>query len=175
MRFYSGFCFKNEEILFEDILIDDQFTVAGFSKGAVDAFEYVYGSDRPYKRLQLISPAFFQDKGEKFKRLQLTAYRRDPKKYFEKFLKNVSYPANPECLKLNEVTKIEDISNLNRLLYYEWDREKLRAVREKGVDIEVFLGGIDKIIDSQKAYDFFKSVCRVYMIKDAGHLLRRGC
>jgi hypothetical protein len=42
---------------------------------------------------------------------------------------------------------------------------------DKGTKIEIFLGGVDKIIDSSKAKEFFKDFATVYYIKEKGHLL----
>jgi RNA recognition motif-containing protein len=42
---------------------------------------------------------------------------------------------------------------------------------EKNIKIEVFLGQLDKIIDAQAVYDFFKPYATVYFIKNSGHIL----
>ena len=60
---------------------------------------------------------------------------------------------------------------LEELLNYEWNKEKLQKLLDKGTRIEIFLGGIDKIIDSAKAKEFFVGFATVYYIKEKGHLL----
>ena len=60
---------------------------------------------------------------------------------------------------------------LQSLLYYEWDKEKLQKLLEKNIKIEVYLGSEDKIIDSHKAKDFFKQFGTVYFFKNKGHIL----
>lgn len=60
---------------------------------------------------------------------------------------------------------------LDELLHYVWDEEKLQQLLKKGTRIEVFLAGNDAIIDSCEAYAFFKAFTTVYFIKDLGHIL----
>lgn len=50
-------------------------------------------------------------------------------------------------------------------------KKKLQKLLDKGIKIEVYLGGVDKIIDSSKAREFFKNFATVYYIKEKGHLL----
>ena len=57
------------------------------------------------------------------------------------------------------------------MLTYVWDAKKLQRIQERGTVIEVFLGGEDKIIDAEAAYDFFLPLATTYYIKKAGHLL----
>jgi len=42
----------------------------------------------------------------------------------------------------------------------------------KGVKIEVYLGGADKIIDVQSAREFFTQVSTLTFIKEANHFLQ---
>ena len=167
MKFFSGFGFEKEYELFDYIKLNS-FDVAGFSFGAIKAYEYSLDSDKRIDRLILISPAFFQDRDEKFKKLQLIFYKKDKKNYLENFYKNVIYPSN---LDIEKYKKEYDIDNLKKLLYFFWDEKKLEKILEKGIEIEVYLGEKDKIIDSQKAYEFFKNFGTVYFIKGVGHLL----
>ena len=76
-NFFSGFCFEDECELFDDYLIQNDFTVAGFSYGAIKAFKYVLNSSFRVDKLQLFSPAFFQNFDEKFKRTQLMYFKKD--------------------------------------------------------------------------------------------------
>ena len=167
-KYFSGFCLDNEEELFNEYLVKNDFTVSGFSYGAIKAFEEVFHTDQRVDRLQLFSPAFFQVKDKKFKRMQLMFFKKDKKAYCENFLENVTYPTNIDILKY---FKEGTYNQLDELLNYEWDKHKLKTVYEKGVKIEVFLGSDDKIIHSQKACDFFKSFATVYFIKQKGHIL----
>jgi len=50
--FFSGFMFKNEKKCFKEFLKDSQFTVSGFSLGAILAFEYVLAN--PNKRIDIL-------------------------------------------------------------------------------------------------------------------------
>ena len=72
---------------------------------------------------------------------------------------------------ISKYFKLGSIEELQELLYYEWSEEKLQKLIEKGVKIEVYLGGNDKIIDASKAQEFFKEFATVYYIKEKGHLL----
>ena len=167
-RYISGFCFVNESELFDEYLENNDFTVCGFSYGAIKAFEEVLNSNTRVDKLQLFSPAFFQTFDDKFKRMQLMFFKKDANTYCENFLKNVASPTNQDISKYFNQGTIEE---LEELLNYEWSKEKLQKLVENGTKIEVFLGGVDKIIDAQKAKEFFKDFATVYYIKEKGHLL----
>lgn len=168
-RYFSGFCFTNESELFDEYLESNDFTVCGFSYGAIKAFEEVLNSDLRVNKLQLFSPAFFQTFDEKFKRMQLMYFKKDANSYCENFLKNVLFPK--ENFDISKYFKIGTTEELEELLNYQWNEEKLQKVLDKGTRIEVFLGAKDKIIDSSKAKEFFVNFATVYYIKEKGHLL----
>jgi len=168
VNFFSGFCLEGEELLFENFIKKGDYCVAGFSKGAIDAFSYVLDTRRRVDTLLLFSPAFFQNKDETFKRAQLHYFRKDEKRYIENFLKNCSYGSD---IDLSPFFKKEDEKELKRLLNFTWRESELERLKKSGVLIEVFLGGRDKIIDSAVARDFFKPYASVYFIKEGGHLL----
>lgn len=167
-KYFSGFCFFEESELFQDYIIQNDFTVSGFSYGAVKAFEDVLNSNKRVDKLQLFSPAYFQTKDEKFKRTQVMYFKKDANAYCQTFLSNVLSPLD---LDISKYFKLGSIEELQELLYYEWSEEKLQKLIEKGVKIEVYLGGNDKIIDASKAQEFFKEFATVYYIKEKGHLL----
>jgi hypothetical protein len=168
-NYFSGFCLKNEKELFCDYLVENDFTISGFSYGAIKAFEEALNCDNRVDLLQLFSPAFFQTQNDKFVRMQLMFFKKDSKSYCENFLRNIAYPSNIDVSKyLNEGTYEE----LQTLLTYKWDEEKLNKLLDKGTKIEVYLGESDKIIDSSKAYEFFKNFSTVYFIKNHGHILK---
>ncbi len=168
MNFFSGFSLVGESSLFVEYLKKGDYTVSGFSLGAIEAFEYAQNSSDRIDTLQLFSPAFFQERSEKFKRLQTLSYKKDQISYEKQFLKNISYPSSIE---MSRYFKQDSLESLEKLLYYVWDEKKLESLKSRGVFIEVYLGGKDKIIDSQKAYDFFKNFSTVYFIKEGGHIL----
>lgn len=167
-NYFSGFCFFEESELFEEYLINNDFTFCGFSYGAIKAFEEALNSTKRVDKLQLFSPAFFQNFDDKFKRTQLMYFKKDANAYCESFLKNVIFPTN---LDISKYFKLGTIEQLEELLYYEWSEEKLQKLLNKGTKIEIYLGGVDKIIDSSKAKEFFKNFATVYYIKEKGHLL----
>ena len=167
-NYFSGFCFKNESEIFSEYLESNDFTVCGFSYGAIKAFEEVLNSDLRVDKLQLFSPAFFQNYDDKFKRTQVMYFKKDANAYVETFLSNVINPSNLDISKYFELGTSEQ---LEELLNYNWSEKKLQEVVDKGVKIEVYLGEVDKIIDSSKVKDFFKNYATVYYIKEKGHLL----
>lgn len=167
-KFFSGFCFQNESELFGEYLQQSAFTVAGFSYGAQKAFEYALQTTSRVDTLQLFSPAFFQNKDEKYKRMQLMFFKKDAKSYCDTFLKNVALNSSKT---IKEYFIQGSYEELDELLHYVWDEEKLQQLLKKGTRIEVFLAGNDAIIDSCEAYAFFKAFTTVYFIKDLGHIL----
>ena len=168
MNFFSGFSLFGEASIFRDYIKESDFSVSGFSLGAIEAFEYVLNTKKRVDTLVLFSPAFFQDRDEKFRRLQSISYKKDPKSYQEQFLKNIAYPSNYD---MSIFFKDSDIHLLHKLLNFTWEREKLNELRDRGVRIEVYLGERDKIINSKEAYNFFKNFATVYFIKGVGHTL----
>jgi NurA-like 5'-3' nuclease len=95
-------------------------------------------------------------------------FKKDEDSYIENFLKNVIYPSNKD---ISNYFKKGSKEELEELLTYVWEEEKLQKVLEKGVKIEVYLGAEDKIIDALKAKNFFKNYATVYYFKNKGHLL----
>ena len=168
MRFFSGFSLRGEESLFEGYLQKSDYTVAGFSKGAIDAFEYALSSGERIDTLQLISPAFFMEKGEAFKRAQIHYFQKNPEAYIEQFLQNCVWPSARD---LHPFLRPGTREELEKLLNYRWPEEGLQELRDRGIRIELFLGGRDKIIDSTQAEAFFKPYATVYFIKEGGHIL----
>lgn len=166
--FFSGFCFKNEEELFDEYIIKNDFTVAGFSYGAIQGFKEVLNSNQRVDKLQLFSPAFFQTQDKKYVRLQLMFFNKDPKSYCENFLKNVAYPKELELEKYFELGTYEE---LEELLTFKWNEEDIQKILDKGTKIEVYLGSEDKIIDASLAKDFFRNYATVYYINNKGHIL----
>ncbi|MGM0518458.1 MAG: pimelyl-ACP methyl ester esterase BioV [Campylobacterota bacterium] len=167
-KYFSGFCLANEKELFKEYLIQNEFTVSGFSYGAIKAFEEVYNTNKRVDRLQLFSPAFFQTQNEKFRRMQLMFFKKDKKAYGKNFLKNVTYPDNKD---ISSFFIQGSYKQLDELLHYQWSEDSLRELVKKGVKIEVYLGSDDKIIDAKEACSFFKSFATVYFIKNRGHIL----
>ena len=170
VKYFNGFSLRGEEALFANYLDESNFTIAGFSYGAQLAFEAVYHNDQRVEKLVLLSPAFFQNEKKSFVRAQLRYFEKDQESYIQQFLSNVAYPS-----KVNLSNYLERGSGeaLEALLRYQWDSEKMAEVLARGTQIEVYLGGKDRIINSEDAFDFFSSLTATYLIKDAGHLLMR--
>jgi len=160
MKYFNGFCLCNEKELFNEYLEDGEYIVAGFSKGAQNALEYVLNTDKRIDKLQLISPAFF-DYPEKIVELNLAAFRKNKEEYVKNFLKKAGLEDFRYVCECSE-------DELKRLFTFDWE-----IIKEiKNVKIEVFLGEFDRILALKKAYEFFKEYADVYLIKKANHFLR---
>lgn len=171
MQFYSGFSLKNEQRFFDAYMNRSDYSVCGFSYGAIKAFEFVKERLELKKRvdsLQLFSPAFFQTRDDKFKKVQLMAYRKSRDLYLSEFLKSCFLPYSKKSVELQE----SSVEELEELLYFEWNIEELKTLAQKGLKIEVYLGGEDKIIDVEAAREFFLEAATVTYIREANHFLQ---
>jgi len=169
MKYFSGFSLANEEQFFSDYLIDSDYAVAGFSYGAQKALEYAYATQERIDRLILISPAFFQNHKKSFVKTQLRYFKADEESYKKEFLKNVVYPSS---LNLDEYVTRGSYDELEALLTYVWEEEKIEMLLKRGVKIEVFMGDSDKIVEAEKSFEFFSALVPVYLLKERGHLLK---
>ncbi|MBA1432058.1 MAG: pimelyl-ACP methyl ester esterase BioV [Epsilonproteobacteria bacterium] len=171
MKFFSGFSLKDDKHFFAPYIKESDYTVCGFSYGAIKAFEAAKKELQEGKRidtLQLFSPAFFQSKDEKFKRLQLMAYRKNEDVYLSQFLNACFLPYERQDVS-HSITVLEE---LEELLHYEWNKQDLAALSAQGVVIEVYLGGEDQIVDADAAKAFLMDVATVTYIKEANHFLQ---
>ena len=167
--FFSGFCLQNEEALFEPYLIKSDFAVAGFSYGAIKAFEYTLTCKTRIDTLQLFSPAFFEDKDAKFKKLQTLSFTKNSDAYTQNFMQNCAYPS---AFNLAPFFQKESIEELSELLHYTWNEAHLQALKERGITIEVYVGECDTIINALHVKDFFVPYASVYYLKQVGHILQ---
>jgi len=173
MKYFSGFSLKNDDIFFKEILYNTEFSVAGFSYGAIKAFKYVEDEIKAGRRvdvLQLISPAFFQTKNDKFKRLQTLSYTKSKDIYLNGFLKSCFAPYKKKSIDTKDTT----IEELEELLSYVWDKQSIQKLIDFGVRVEVYLGEQDSIIDVESARTFFKNITTTTYIKGANHFLQTG-
>ena len=168
VQYFNGFSLQNEEELFYEYLVESDLCVSGFSYGAQQAFEYVYHSKERVDRLILLSPAFFQTQKPSFIRTQLRYFEAGKEAYVKQFLTNVAFPSKRD---LSDYLKVGTYGELEALLTYRWDTEKIQEVLDRGTTIEVFLGSEDKIIDAEQAFDFFAPLATTYFMKDTGHVL----
>jgi len=170
--YFSGFCLKNEEILFNKYIIKNDFSLSGFSYGAILALKECIKLVKNNQRidlLQLFSPSFFSNKNEKYKRLQLMYFKKNQEEYKNNFIKNITYPSD-----INLSNKLSDgtYEQLEELLNFDWKKEDFEFLIKEGVKIEIYLGAEDKIIDSYEAKDFFRNFAEIYFIKSSGHILQ---
>ncbi len=169
MIFYSGFSFADEASVFDEYLHRDDYTAAGFSYGAIKAAEHVAASHERIDRLQLFSPAFFQDRPEKFKRLQMMGYNKDKTAYLTQFRQSCFEPYVEVSTLSNIQTSAEE---LEALLYHVWEPKLLEQINKKGTRIEVYLGGEDHVVNADTVREFFRQYAAVYLIKKANHFLQ---
>ncbi|UPT78521.1 pimelyl-ACP methyl ester esterase BioV [Sulfurovum sp. XGS-02] len=169
MKYFNGFSLQNEKELFTPYLIQSEYCVAGFSYGAQQAFEYVYHTKERIDRLILLSPAFFQTEKPSFIRTQLRYFEAGQEAYVKQFLSNAAYPSS---LNLSEYLNVGTKEELESLLSYTWEKNKIQELLDRGTTIEVFLGENDKIIDAQKVFEFFKPLTTTYFMKRVGHILK---
>ena len=167
MKYFNGFLFQNEVELFSSYIPKGESVVAGFSYGAIKAVEYALNCGKRVDRLILLSPAFFEDKNESYIKKQLKYY--DAPTYKRSFFANVAYPSEMDLSKYYYPHTKED---LEILLRHKWDKEQLKTLVTRGVQIELFLGGKDRIINAHNANAFFSEFAVSYMIKEAGHALQ---
>ncbi|MDR0747232.1 MAG: pimelyl-ACP methyl ester esterase BioV [Helicobacteraceae bacterium] len=167
MIFFSGFGFANESALFDEWIDKIEFEAAGFSLGAIGAFERALLHGERVERLTLLSPAFFQDRDDRFRRVQTLGFIKDSASYMRNF-----YALCGEC-DPKFYDRDPKRKDLEFLLNYVWQKERVAAI--KNAEIRVVLGGEDRVIDADKARDFFIDCgnVEVMWIKKANHLLRR--
>ena len=166
--YFNGFALQDEEHFFDDIRDSSPYVISGFSYGAIKAFKEALNSTTRVDKLQLFSPAFFQSKASKFKRLQLMGYQKNSELYLEKFTENCFLPYDVQTVTYSKHSAAE----LEELLTYEWDVKELQRLKERGTSIEVYLGGQDKISDVGPTYVFFLPFATVTLIKGANHFLQ---
>jgi hypothetical protein len=166
--YFNGFALQDEAHFFDDIIDNGQYVISGFSYGAIKAFKEALNSTTRVDKLQLFSPAFFQSKSSKFKRLQLMGYQKSSEAYLEKFTENCFLPYDTQEVAYAKHTAAE----LEELLTYEWSEKELQRLIDRGTSIEVYLGGLDKISDVGPAYAFFKPFATVTLVKKANHFLQ---
>ncbi len=168
MHFYSGFLLRGEAAFFEPYLKTGATNVAGFSYGAVKAFEYVSAARERVDTLQLFSPAFFLGRDTRFKRMQLRGFSRDPDAYRRAFLQSCFSPYPVQAVAPSD----DGADDLEKLLDFPWPVEALESIKERGVAIEVYVGEKDAVIDPVAALHHFKPFATTYFIKGANHFLQ---
>lgn len=168
MRFFSGFSLRNDRRFFEGIVCKSDYSVAGFSYGAIKAAQTVAASTERIDTLQLFSPAFFQTKTESFRRLQMGGYLKDPDGYLRLFRENCFAPCPVGTLEEGEHSK----EALRELLYFVWTSDLMETIRAKGTRIDVYLGLEDRIIDVEGARAFFIPFATVTSMRRCNHFLQ---
>lgn len=165
MTFYSGFSLTNDRHFFDSYLVQSDYTVAGFSYGAIKAVHHAVNSTSRIDTLQLFSPAFFQTAKSSFKRLQLSAFTNDKDSYIRRFIEMCFAPCPVQEVEI----QIGEIDQLDELLNYVWEDELIKRIVDKGIRIEVYLGLEDAIIDTAGAKEFFLAYATVISIRGANH------
>lgn len=154
--------------LFSSFIPPKEACIVGFSYGGIRAMEYAMETKEFFKKLILISPAFYQHTTDEFRQAQLDAFVADSDLYTIKLLKKSGFSDSERDVYGHMGT----IDELGELLYYEWSKQMLRSLCAKGVQIEVYLGGADRIVDPNVSMEFFKDFATVYFIKNKNHFVR---
>ncbi|MDE6886124.1 MAG: pimelyl-ACP methyl ester esterase BioV [Helicobacteraceae bacterium] len=169
MIFFSGFGFENESSLFSEFLEDANYNLAGFSYGAQKAIDFALASQNRINKIFLFSPAFFNNKDSNFRHSQIESFKKNQKFYMNFFLKNAGF--RKEWAKFLATPKLSDLESL---LNYEFKKENLKTLTNKGIKIIVYLGDKDKIVDSSIAAEFFRKFGIVYFLKNKNHFLKES-
>lgn len=170
MRFYSGFALSGDQHFFDPYLKHSDYTVAGFSYGAIKAAQYAASANERIDTLQLFSPAFFQTKKESFRRLQMGGYIKDTERYLSNFLTSCFAPSPVAPISMGS----NDAESLQELLYFEWTPELVESICSRGTRIEVYLGLEDQVIDVEGAREFFLPYATVISIRRGNHFLQES-
>jgi len=165
MKYFNGFSLFGEEKLFSNLIEEESIT--GFSYGAIKAFEYALANN--CKKLTLISPAFFQLKDKKFKKLQTLSFKKSQKSYIDNFLKSCAYPSSQN---ISKYLKLGTAEQLEELLDFYWDRNKLESLVANGCKITIHIGSKDAIVSKEEIENFFKDVADIIVYKGKGHILQ---
>jgi hypothetical protein len=94
--------------------------------------------------------------------MQLIFFNKNQKQYCDNFLQNCGFTQKQK----EDYFSLGNFEELEELLYFKWQEKDIKKLIDRNIKIEVYLGSYDKIINSQKALEFFKNCgCEVYYIK----------
>ncbi|ANV97400.1 hypothetical protein BBW65_00560 [Helicobacter enhydrae] len=168
-NFFSGFCFQNEGVLFEHLAnLQMPYSFSGFSYGSILAFRATLQSLKNHQRVQklnLFSPAFFQNQSPAFLRMQILGYKQNPQNYIKKFL-DLCHFNHQNFLKIGTLEELQD------LLYFQWNPKDLEWLVAQGVEIEVFLGAKDQVICAESVRRFFTPFAQIRIYANHSHCLQ---
>jgi len=168
VKFFSGFCVDGEAELFAEFFPPKEAFIAGFSYGAIEAIEYAVSTEEFFKKLILLSPAYYAHKDDEFRDMQHGAFVADAELYRLKLLKRSGLDETMAAKYAKMGTKEE----LCKLLYFAWSQELFDELKAKGVDIEIYIGSGDRVVDSEPSAEFFRAHGTVYYMKNKNHFLR---
>lgn len=142
--------------------------VCGFSYGAQKAFSYVRKTP-DIKRLILLSPAFYMQKTDEFREAQIGVFADNPELYRLKLLKKSGFAADEMTAYQADGTA----DALRELLYFRWDSGELNKLAMQGVQIEVYIGSKDGVVEPKPSYEFFKNCgLKTVWLENKNHILR---
>ncbi len=168
MRFFSGFCLNGEEGLFSEFLPQREACIAGFSYGATKALEYALNTNEFFKKLVLLSPAFYEHTTTEFRQVQLENFKSNPELYALKLMKKSGLSEQDR----DKYGQMGTYKQLEELLNYKWSTDGLEKLLANRVEIEIYIGSDDRVVDPHKSMEFFKNFGTVYFIKNKNHCLR---
>lgn len=148
--------------------LQGRYTLNGFSYGAILAFKETLKALKQRQRVQILnlfSPAFFQERKPSFLKAQILGFKHQQQNYIKNF---IALCGNPKACYFKQGT----LEELKELLFFQWKVEDLQFMQEKGVQINVFLGGNDLILSPQDVANFFAPYAVVYFYKTFNHCLQ---
>lgn len=166
MPYFGGFGLKGESGLFEEILQDDilnPYVAVGFDVGCVEALKYTEDCLKSQLRIQkliLISPLFCHllDSVNYENVQNYWALSVQPTHCFDTIK---PYVKNHKSM----------LTKQHFLFSFKWERKTFDILNKNGIEINVYLGGIDPLIESTKTLDFFKAFASVWIYRHYAHLL----
>lgn len=168
VKYFSGFCLHEEVSLFSEFIPQDEACIVGFSYGAIGATKFAQTTSNFFKKLILLSPAFYCHTTDEFKVQQLQNFVENPELYALKLLKKTGFDESYR----SKFGVIGTSDELKELLYFDWGAQKFDDLLKKNIKIEVFIGGQDRVVDPNASMNFFKNFSTVYCMKNKNHFLR---
>jgi hypothetical protein len=166
---FSGFCFYDESPLFDGLIDKSYSYISSFSYGCIQALDYIINNNVKIDKLYMFSPSFFNNQTLAFKNNQLKIFRKSQNTYLEFFYKNCLYNKK---IDIDKYKKTDNIEILEKLLFYKWEEQIINKIINKNIEIIVFFGQYDMIIDINQAKKFFINYATIIDIPNVGHLLK---
>ncbi|RAX58340.1 hypothetical protein CCZ01_02680 [Helicobacter monodelphidis] len=171
MIYFSDFFLENEFSIFEplEVLCPHFYDVIGFGCGTQKALEYALHSTKRIDRLCLLSPLFFQNQSSKQKQRECEQFTQNPTKYIHRFLERCHFSDRMQPFLKKTLLSPQEWS---AIVTYQFQQQHFKILRQRGIQIEVFLGKNNEIIPSNQILEFFLPLShRLFFFNQAGYFL----